>query len=90
MLSCITISVALQVVAPLLDHTIYQERECRNGHLTPENPVQFGEGQVRTFLEGLAVERCVSASTQNQALSGIYLFSNTFCFCPRKLGRYSP
>ena len=45
------------------------------------NPVQFGEGQVRTFLEGLAVERCVSASTQNQAFSGILLRIG-ICFLP--------
>ena len=37
---------------------------CAKGE---ENPVQFGEGQVRTFLERLAVERCFSASTQNHA-----------------------
>ena len=35
---------------------------------------RFGESHVRTFLEALAVERCVSASTQNQAFSGILFF----------------
>lgn len=35
------------------------------------HPTQLGEAEVSTFLSHLAVERKVSASTQNQALSAI-------------------
>ena len=35
---------------------------------------EFTEAKVRIFLEGLAVDRGVSASTQNQAFSGILFF----------------
>jgi hypothetical protein len=41
------------------------------------HPSEMGAAEVTAFLSGLATERCVSASTQNQALAALLFLYST-------------
>jgi len=48
-------------------------------HHGKRHPAEMGEPEVNAFLTALAVEGCVSASTQNQALAAIlFLYESVF------------
>ncbi len=56
-------------------YTLWVRRYIRFNHL--RHPGEMGEREINAFLTDLAVEKRVSASTQNQALAGLlFLYRN--------------